>query len=421
MPSRPSSHSLSTAMRLILAAFATLLLFAAALPIVRRLQADLLAANNPTPEALAAAARLDPLNDIYPILLAQAFQDRDQDPRPAWRAAITINPRRPLSLTQAAIANELAGDPRAAEQLLLQAARFNQLWLPRWSLANFYARTSNPSKTLRWAQLAFERSYGDRTALFRLCLNAGASPEDILDHVLPRSPANLAGFTHFFAADPASPPQTLHRAASLHLASHSPHPLPATLHAINALIAARQPALALDLWSQLSALQLLPYPPRTPSAPLVNPAFLLPLEGRGFDWSVPQIPGVESTPGVPTRGIKFLFSGIQPESTTLLQQTLVLEGARDWTLAFSCQTIQIESAANGLSWSLTPLGSNEPLPSSSAPNLTADDWTPYSITWQLPPGQSLYVLSLDLRRLSGHTRIEGEARFRDLQLREARP
>ncbi len=421
MPSRHPSHSLPAAARLFLAISTTLLLAAAASPILRRLQADRLVSTNPTPAQLSTAAQLDPLNDLYPILLAQARQDRGLDPLPAWRAAIAVNPRRPLSLTQSAIAAELAGDPAEAERLLLQAAHYNQLWLPRWSLANFHARLGHQAQTLHWARLAFERSHGDRTALFRLCLDAGASPDQILDQILPHTPDTLGSFTHFLAADPAAPPQTLHRSASLHLAARSPDPLPAALHATNALIAAHQSALALDLWARLSTLRLLPYPPHDPANPLVNPAFLQPLPGRGFDWSIPEIPGVESFPGIPTNGIKFLFSGQQPETATLAQQTLVLAGGRPWTLSFASQTLQIEAAANGLAWTLTPLGSLQPLPAQALPNLTSEEWTDHSITWQLPPGEALYLLSLDLRRLSGHTRIEGEARFRDLRFREARP
>ncbi len=420
-------NALPTHWRICLAVLISFLIVSPATIILRRLQASLLVTAHPTLQAAQAAARLDPSNELYPIQIAQVLQDQGRDPLPAWRRAIAINPRNDLALTQAAIASEMAGDLPGAERLLLQAARTNQLWLPRWSLANFYFRRGQPGRTLHWAALALQRAYGDRTALFRLCREAGASPERILQMIEPADAENLASYIHFLAADAQPAPLTLEAAAAGYLQAARASSLPPeriltpVVHAVNALIASGQPSPAIRLWDRLSAAGLLPYPARTPARPLVNPDFARPLPGGGFDWRIRQIPGIESYPGVPARGIKFIFSGSQPESATLLQQVLYLQGGRSWQLSHDCQTLHLTSANAGLAWTLTPAAGGPPLKPASAMPLAADDWSRISASWALPPGDALYRLSLEIRRPAGQTRAEGEARLRAFSLREARP
>ncbi|MGC4049629.1 MAG: hypothetical protein QM757_08975 [Paludibaculum sp.] len=132
-----------------------------------------------TPAEMRAAAALDPRNDLYLIRLAQKLEESGQPSLEVWRQAIAVNPRRDLSLTQAAIAAELTGGTGDAERLLLQAGQYNHLWLPRWSLANFYARHNRTKEMQHWAREAMLRSYADPGALFQLCRNSGASDSEL--------------------------------------------------------------------------------------------------------------------------------------------------------------------------------------------------------------------------------------------------
>lgn len=412
--------------RLLLATAASICILIPAAISLRRQQAAALATPGAPPAALRAASLLDPSNDRFPIQLAQTLQDQGHDPLPAWFQALSLNPRRPLALTQAAISAELAGQTATAERLLLQAARYNQLWLPRWSLASFYFRRADFPQTLRWAALALQRAHDDRTAIFRLCADAGASPDEILGLILPLDHDGLAAFTSFLASQ-SPPPHTLERAASSFLrsarsAGRSPETtLPAAVAAVNAFISSQQPIPALRLWNHLSDANLLPYPARSPAAPLVNPQLHPPIPQGGFDWTIPRVAGIESSRGVPTGGIKFVFSGSQPESAALLQQTLFLTGGTSWSLTFECQTRNLTAADSGLAWSLSPLAGGIPLLPASSNPISGEDWSPVSVSWTLPPGDALYRLSLDLRRITGQTRIEGDIRLRNLRFREARP
>lgn len=427
MPHARANDTLNSYWRVGLAALVSFLIVSAGTIILRRLQASLVAAPNASLSNLREASRLDPSNDLYPIRIAQVLQDSGRDPLPAWHHALAINPRSDLALTQAAIASELSGDVAGAERLLLQAARTSQLWLPRWSLASFYFRHGQTGRTLHWAALALKRAYGDRTALFRLCQDAGASPAAILQLIAPSDADNLAAYVYFLATDAKAAPAVLESAAASYLraaqsAKSSPSKtLPPVIGAVNALISAAEPAPALRLWDRLAVSGLLPYPGRTASTPLVNPDFAPIVPGAGFDWRIPQIPGIESFPGVPDQGIKFVFSGSQPESAILLQQVVYLPGGRVWQLSHECQTVHLTPSNSGLAWTLTPTTGGAPIPPTSAIPLASDDWATASTSWKLPPEDALYRLSLEIHRPAGQTRAEGEARLRSFSLREVRP
>lgn len=426
--SHSHNHStLPTHWRAGLAVLTSFLIVSAGSIILRRLQAAQLAAPNAPILALEAAARLDPANDVYPIRIAQTLQDEGRDPLPAWRRALILNPRNDLALTQAAIAAELSGDLAGAERLFRQAAQTNQLWLARWSLANFYFRRGQYPLTLKWATLALQRAHGDRTALFRLCRDAGAAPASILTMIVPADADNLAAYIYFLAADARLDTAALESAAAgyLQAARRAAYPpeqtLPPVVGAVNTLIAAGEAHPALRLWRSLSDSAVLPYSAPTSERPLVNAGFAPPVPGGGFDWRVHQVPGIEAYPGVPGRGIKFVFSGRQPEAATLLQQVVYLRGGMTWALSHQSQTVHLTAAGAGLAWMLAPVSGGAAIPPVSAPPLVSDDWSRLSTSWAVPPGDSLYRLSLEIRRPSGQTRAEGEARFRDFDLAEMRP
>lgn len=350
---------------------------------------------------MESASRRDPLNDFDLIRLAQRLEEDGQPSLAAWRRAIAVNPRRDLSLTQAAIAAELAGDTAGAERLLLQAEEFNHLWLPRWSLANFYARRGRPRETFRWARAALERSYGDPGALFVLCRQAGASEGQMLGEILPAAPTTLSAYVYFLIRQ--NEPDGLELAALAYLRAARQtgvDPLETGAAAVTALIRAGQAEPALRLWAKLP----LPYPVET----LTNPALRPPLRPAAFDWQIPAVPGVETLRGVPDKGIKFTFSGQQPELAELLAQDLYLPGSGPWTLRFEYQTLGFTHSKSGLRWTLAGTGEGPAL-------ALSDEWQSAAATWTVTPG--LHRLALVLGRETGQPRIEGELRLRGLQLR----
>ncbi len=353
-----------------------------------------------------AAAAVDRLNDLHLIRLAQKLEEDGQPSLDTWRQAIAVNPRRDLSLTQAAIAAELRGSAQEAERLLLQAEQYNHLWLPRWSLANFYARQNRQAETFRWAQAAMLRSYGDPSALFVLCRNAGATDEELLKSILPNTPKALGAFVYFLVRQ--KEPDSLELAASAYLKSAQAsgmrpiEKVETVAAAITALIGANRPEPAWRLWKSLESSQLLP----NAVEPLVNPKLQLPLRPAAFDWQIPVVAGVETLRGVPEHGIKFTFSGTQPETAELLAQDLYLRGAEEWTLTFEYETRGFSQPKAGVQWRLADAVQELPL---------SEEWRTATASFSTPPG--LHRLSLEIVRVNGQPRVEGELRLRGLRLR----
>ena len=395
-------------MRVAVAVFATVVLVPVLHLVWNRTRADALARSDGSPAGLTAAARLDPGNDVYWILLAQRREERGEKALPDWLRAVELNPRRDLSLTQAAISAEFAGDVALAERLLLQAERYNRLWLPRWSLASFHARHDNPQQLAHWARLALERAYGDRTPLFRLCREAGAPAAFMLKEIVPADAASLSAYLDYTVAEGSV--DDIEPAAARLLDVRSREHVRAASTAVAALIGAGRPRAALRIWNRIAGARLIPYPLWQAEVPLANPRLLAPLAPPAFDWRIPTVAGVESRRGVPEGGIKFTLSGQQAEAVELLAQTLFLAHGGEWTLEFEYQTRGVSAAQSGLDWELEPLGAGPALEPS-------DDWTPARAIWHAPPGEGLYRLSFGVRRPIGQTRIEGEVWLRGLSLR----
>lgn len=347
----------------------------------------------------------------------------------AWEQAVRLNPRSPEVLSQAAIIREMDGDVPGAERLLLQAEEYNRLWLPRWSLASFYLRQNRPADTLKWARIALDRAYGDRRAGFRLCRQAGASDEDILNDILAADePQNLAAFLSWIVEEGRL--DALDQAVRKYL-NAALHPRPAAELASNpagvlsgiveTLLQHGHPAEAHDLWKLLLADRLLPVQEAIANEALTNPSFSLPVPNPpGFDWRTTSNEGIQVALGKTSEGIRFDFSGTQPEVAELLVQAVDLGVGRSWALDYEYWTRGISSADIGLQWALSPWGGSESIEEGSpVKSVSSDGWTRESTSWTIPDDSRFFRLALSVRRLPGHTRFEGELQLRKLHLSPA--
>jgi len=383
-----------------------------------RLGGAILTESHPKIGAVRRAIDLDPTNDLYRVLLAQRLEESGHDAMPIWREALRLNPRRSLTLTQAAVSAEAAGDTPTAEHLLLQAAHYNQLWLPRWSLVNFYARHSRRDDLLKWSRLALERAHTGQTPVFLQCREAGATNATMLRDVVPASPRNMAPYLFFLinSKDYDSLPAAAAAYLAATRAARTPSSEVATTlsWATGALIEARRGEEAVAVWN--SGL-----PSRwSEQSPLINAQLAKPVTPPGLDWALKEPEGIEANLGVIDHGAKFTFSGRQPEAAELLAQTLYLPGDAVWTLRFEAQTRNLNAGESGLGWRLTALDDGAVMEPTSPPQtLEGDDWRQFAVSWRALPGRRLYRLALRIDRVHGRVRAEGELLLRELSFARA--
>ena len=132
-----------------------------------------------------AGFRLDPESALHASFWVSAPWVRAADlarygsSREELRAAVSLNPRLSSAWIQLGLAAEADRNPQEAELDLLQAARVDRLYLPSWTLANFYFRRGDPAKFWPWAERAARLTFDDYRPLLRLADAFETSPERV--------------------------------------------------------------------------------------------------------------------------------------------------------------------------------------------------------------------------------------------------
>ena len=368
---------------------------------------------------------LEPADPECALLRAE-ITENTADELAAWERAALLAPRSAEVLTHTALLREMNGDTRGAEQLLLTAETYNHVWLPRWTLANFYLRQQRPADALKWARLALNRAYGDRRAVFRLCREAGAADGQILDEILDlNDPQNLSAFLAWITEEDRL--EVLDQAAQRYLQAASrprrvgepaPDATPGLLSITERLLQGGHPEEAHAVWQRLLATRHLQVVAPTRDEALTNPSLVLPgLNPPCFDWRTNSHEGVDLRRGTELGGIVLEFSGRQPEAAELLVQAVDLAGHRAWALDYELATRNTSAAKLGLEWALTPWGGTGAVDASlAATSVNGDGWTHERTSWKLSGDARFFRLGLMLRRLPGQNRIEGEVQLRKLHL-----
>jgi tetratricopeptide (TPR) repeat protein len=95
------------------------------------------------------------------------------------QAAVNLNPRLSSAWIQLGLNAEADGNLQEAETDLLGAARVDRLYLPAWTLANFYFRRGDPAKFWPWAERAARLTFDDYRPLLRLAEALETSPQRV--------------------------------------------------------------------------------------------------------------------------------------------------------------------------------------------------------------------------------------------------
>ncbi|RPI19244.1 MAG: hypothetical protein EHM65_01590, partial [Acidobacteriales bacterium] len=233
--------------------------------------------------AIARARHLSPGNASY-------FADPGD--RAALEEARTLNPRSSSAWIRLGLLTELDGDTARAEQLLLEAARVDRTYEPRWTLANFYFRRADREKFWLWARQALQMAYNDQSPLFLLCWQLTQDSGVILDRAIPGRALVLAEYLNFLILQgklEAAAPVGERFAALAGVQS-----LPLLLSYCDRLLQERRTSAALRIWNSLCARHILATRPLAPpqGRSLTNGDFASTPVSAGFDWRITPPDGV---------------------------------------------------------------------------------------------------------------------------------
>ena len=310
----------------------------------------------------------------------------DAEPSPA--GAVALHPRATTLRSAYALDLERHGNVAEAERQLLEAARNDHQYAPAWQLADFYFRHDRKPKFLTWAHLAAERSYGDLSALFRLCDVIGIAPDQIASQVLmkPTIERNyVAWLLEAYRLTDIAP------IAKLLAARNGPEDRAMLLAYTDALIGKGESRAASESWQLFEPFDGLVF----------NSNFVRQPLARGFDWRPIAMAGVRqflSNTLDPSRhGWTIEFSGRQPELCDLLTQYVVLKPGHTYSLS-----VDSEMPATAAKSFVLRIGDIE-LPASSTK-------ATFRATRQLDQ------IILRYRRMPGQTRFQGRIEIHKLAL-----
>lgn len=337
---------------------------------------------------------------------------------PLWLRSLALDSRNAEAALAAAPLLEAAGRAAEAERLLVRAAAYNRLWKPRWGLALFYARQGRRAEFWQWAGPAFERSYWDRTAMFRTCAAEGGTAEFLLRSVLPARLDLRLALVRYLAGQGVD--TDLAAAAQAAVACARPEQrdeaVPVVVEAIGTLARAGRAREAFSVWAALCRARLLRYEEPDEADPVTNPGLWGPFLGSGFDWQTPAAGGVTGLALTGGSGLRFTLTGSQDGSVVLLQQWLFLRGGRRWRLRVEGRTQGIDEADSGLYWRLLDGETGLPYEPDTAP-MAGDEWAAMRRTFAGPAGDRLVRLALVAAPRAGRIRMQGDVSVRRVELR----
>jgi len=341
-----------------------------------------------SPANIQRAAQLVPSNPSYALRTGNL------------KRALELNPYLSQAWIDLALAAEESNNFQQAERLYRKAAEVDKMFAPRWALANFYFRRSRPDLFWQWLRLAAERSYGDRTAIFRLAWRFTSDSSLILAKAIPHTPEFLTLYLHFLRTEQKWDPAVEAAAALAPIAT--PAAREHLLDLCEALLQSNHPAHALRVWNLWNPSRALD-PPSGRS--LANPDLSTAPIHKGFDWRFPWRGGVSHHWSAPAREIRITLDGREEERTDLLELITPVVPGVTYRLEFRYRLQRIPPAS-GIRWSIACLGHEQfqEIPITQPADQPIHTAAPVSV----PARCEALRLTLRYQRQPGTVRPEGD-------------
>ncbi len=379
-----------------------------------RLHAERLISEGTIP-AVEHALRVEPRNAQFWLWYADALEQAALPAQFALLRAAALNPHDPTTLIRIGLDAEGRGDYPAAERYLLDAAKASRLYQPRWTLANYYLRRGAEESFWIWARRAAALAPREPDALFHLCWRVTEDPVEIMEEILPESPAMWRAYLHFLLAS------NRYSAAALAVGrwkDAGPEDRGVLLNACDRFLDNRMAEPAIVAWNlschggAASCRELNP----ASAPPLTNAGFQSPGFGQGFNWRFDRPPGITARMGGGKAAV--YFSGKQAEQALTIWQWVPVLPSKPYDLRFEYQTEGVEERS-GLRWQVAGARAGGVDALAVSAELSGSEWKEETIHFTAPPGVPLVRIALVCSRMPGSVRTGGTLVIRNMSLKSA--
>lgn len=366
------------------------------------------------PSALEAV-KLVPYNGAYVARLSSWQPDRKIA---LLHRAVELNPFDVDSWIQLGLIAEMEQhDIPSAESYYLQAWQVDRMFLPRWTLTNFYFRRQASAKFFHWAEATLEITPYPADPVFTQMWLMSQDPGQIAAYLPNRAGillqyASFLANTHQFGAVAPIVRRLVAAVGARNPVDYGRDDQIGPTE--DRLLAAGDLSAALDIWRSMKQGNWVELPAPSRAHPLNNGDFQVPFFRHGFDWTpIPPI-GVVVDQFPAEKSVRITFSGTQPEHCVLLQQYVPLDPSRSYHLHWQAESREIQSPS-GLAWHLSPIPNKKQAAPAATDLLNSSeqmwDFTP-------PANASLYLLTLEYTRPLGSVRATGDVTLRRVSLEQ---
>jgi len=374
-----------------------------------------------------AAVRLIPYNSDLIMSLDAAGLKPSPD---LLGRAVELNPFQVNAWIRLGLNAEInQRDAALAEKFYVQTRKVDHMYLPLWTLANFYARQRSTTKFFQTAKAALALTpYDSRPILYQA--RALAESPDRVFAILPDRQRVLFEYLSLLLGenDDAQLEQTALRATQ-HIIDRSNNPpgLPDWWLSLlgsteDRLLQAGRAKEATRIWQSMQRRNWTASPAPTIDSPLSNGSFRYPVFEHGFDWAVPVVKGVlhEQYPALGKMALT--FDGTQPESCRLLRQFIPVEAGRTYRLAWEVESQDL-NGTSGLKWRIyAPAPERDAARTEfSSPDLMAGNQQKGFWEFVAPSGWTAALLTLEYDRPLGEVRAEGSVDLRNISMSSVFP
>lgn len=355
-----------------------------------------------TAVSVAAAVRLQPHNAEYLDRLASWQPD---DRRALLHRSVEEDPFNYNAWIRLGFLAEMQdGDNAAAETAYLKAAEVNHMFLPKWTLANFYFREQKRDAFFHWTKETLSVTPYASDPVFAQMWQMTQN-EDELNAAIPDRARVLLQYAWYLANNKIYDrvPHAVERLVQV-VGKDDPRKwgrddlLAASM---DHMLEAGDAVSARAVWSSFKNAGWISQSVPDEQNPITNGDFATPFYRHGFDWVMNENAGTRVTQYADTPEVHISFYGDESEAFTLMQQYVALAPGASYEMKWVTQGGEL-TEPTGLAWHLHSVRGG-------APELVSGDLMDERKSWDFvaPAVGKVYLLTLEYKRPLGATRGHG--------------